>query len=254
MKRRRIVAGNWKMNKDFESGLSLAAEIIPMVVDELQHEVETIIIPPFIHLHAVASLAAPHKHIAVGGQDCSRHTAGAYTGEIAAEMLKSAGADYVLVGHSERRQYHGETNAICLEKIVRALEAGLHPIYCIGELKEERVEERYEGVIQDQLAGALLGLSPGQMKHLIIAYEPVWAIGTGVTASDEQAQEAHAFIRGLLQGLYNQDVAEATRILYGGSVKPNNVDGLMAQTDIDGALVGGASLKAEDFIRIVRFE
>jgi triosephosphate isomerase len=252
MKRRRIVAGNWKMNKDFESGLSLAAEIIPMVVDELQHEVETIIIPPFIHLHAIASLAAPHKHIAVGGQDCSRHTPGAYTGEVAAEMLKSAGADYVLVGHSERRQYHDETNAICLEKIERALEAGLHPIYCIGELKEERVEERYEAVIQDQLAGALLGLSSGQMKQLIIAYEPVWAIGTGLTASPEQAQAVHQLIRAWLAAHFGADMAAQMPILYGGSVNAANAQELFGMPDIDGGLVGGASLKSRDFTEIVK--
>lgn len=252
MKRRRIVAGNWKMNKEFESGLILASEIIPMVADELQEEVETIIIPPFIHLHAISSLTDQHKHITTGAQDCSAQASGAFTGEVSAEMLKSAGADYVLIGHSERRQYHGESDELCLEKINRALAANLQPIYCVGELKEERLEERYEAVIQNQLAGALKSLSSAQMAKLIIAYEPVWAIGTGLTASPEQAQAVHQFIRKWLAEQFDETIAAQTPILYGGSVNATNAKELFGMPDIDGGLVGGASLKSRDFTEIVK--
>lgn len=246
------MAGNWKMNKDFESGLILASEIIPMVADELQHEVETIIIPPFIHLHAISRLTDQFKHIATGAQDCSSQASGAYTGGISAEMVKSTGADYVLVGHSERRQYQGETNELCFEKIQRSLSADLQPIYCIGESKVERVEERYEAVIQNQLAGALHALVPAQMNKVIIAYEPVWAIGTGLTASPEQAQAVHQFIRNWLAAHFGAAIAEQTPILYGGSVNAANAKELFGMPDIDGGLVGGASLKSRDFTEIVK--
>lgn len=252
MKRKKIVAGNWKMNKDFEAGLSLASEIIPMVESEASHEVITILFPPFVHLHAVASLTASKHSIFAGGQDCSAHAEGAFTGEVSASMLKSAGADYVLVGHSERRQYHAESNELCAQKINRALEAGLSPVYCIGETKDERMANAYAEVIERQLQGGLSHLNEAQMASVIIAYEPVWAIGTGLTASPEQAQEVHAIIRGWLLNHFSAQVANQTSILYGGSVNAGNSASLFGMEDIDGGLVGGASLKSRDFTEIVK--
>lgn len=240
------------MNKDFEAGLSLASEIIPMVESEASHEVVTILFPPFVHLHAIASLTANKHSIFAGGQDCSTQVEGAYTGEVSATMLKSAGASYVLVGHSERRQYHAESNEQCAQKINRALEAGLLPIYCVGETKEERLANAYEEVIESQLKGGLSHLNEAQLDSVIIAYEPVWAIGTGLTASPEQAQEVHAIIRGWLRNHMGAQVANQTSILYGGSVNAGNASALFSMEDIDGGLVGGASLKSRDFTEIVK--
>lgn len=253
MKRNRIVAGNWKMNKDFEAGLTLASEIIPMVESEASGEVLTILIPPFIHVHAIAALVQGKSgRFAVGAQDCSKHASGAYTGEVAASMLQSAGASYVLVGHSERRQYHGESNADCAIKIKQALAAGLKPIYCVGEVEEERRKEIFEEVIRTQLQGGLSALTEQEMQSVVIAYEPVWAIGTGLTASPEQAQEVHAIIRGWLRNHFSAQIANLTSILYGGSVNAGNAAHLFAMEDIDGGLVGGASLKSRDFTEIVK--
>lgn len=252
MKRTRIVAGNWKMNKDYEGGLSLASEIFPMIESEVQHDLLTILFPPFVHIHALASLSAGKKAFAIGAQDCSANVSGAFTGELAASMIKSAGADYVLVGHSERRQYHGETDTLCYEKIKRALEAGLRPIYCIGELKEQRVAGIFEEVIVAQLEGALAKLTATEMAQLVLAYEPVWAIGTGLTASPEQAQEVHALIRSWLAKQFDIETAQMTSILYGGSVNAANAKELFSMPDIDGGLVGGASLKSRDFTEIAK--
>ncbi len=252
MKRQKIVAGNWKMNKDFEAGLSLASEIIPMVESEAPQDVLTIIFPPYVHLHAIASLCASKHGVFTGGQDCSAFVEGAYTGEVSASMLKSAGASYVLVGHSERRQYHAESNEQCAQKIDRALEAGLIPVYCVGETKDERLANAYEEVIEAQLKGGIAHLNETQMSSVVIAYEPVWAIGTGLTASPEQAQEVHAFIRGWLRNHFSAVVANHTSILYGGSVNAGNAALLFGMEDIDGGLVGGASLKSRDFTEIVK--
>jgi triosephosphate isomerase len=252
MKRTRIVAGNWKMNKDYEAGLSLASEIFPMIESEVQHDLLTILFPPFVHIHALASLSAGKKAFAIGAQDCSAYVSGAFTGELGASMIKSAGADYVLVGHSERRQYHGETDTLCYEKIKRALEAGLRPIYCIGELKEQRVAGIFEEVIVAQLEGALAKLTATEMAQLVLAYEPVWAIGTGLTASPEQAQEVHALIRSWLAKQFDIETAQMTSILYGGSVNAANAKELFGMPDIDGGLVGGASLKSRDFTEIAK--
>jgi triosephosphate isomerase (TIM) len=251
MKRKKIVAGNWKMNKDFEEGLSLASEIIPMVGSEAIGEVLTILIPPFVHVHAIASLCTGQPNMATGAQDCSAYGSGAFTGEVSAQMVKSSGAEYVLVGHSERRQYHQETNKLCRAKIDQALSAGLSPIYCIGELKEERLENRVEEVIVEQLA-ALDGLSNEDISRIILAYEPVWAIGTGLTASPEQAQEVHALIRGWIRNYFGAQAANGISILYGGSVNAANAKQLFAMPDIDGGLIGGASLKSRDFTEIVK--
>jgi triosephosphate isomerase len=252
MKRTRIVAGNWKMNKNYEAGLSLASEIFPMIESEVQHDLLTILFPPFVHIHALASLSAGKKAFAIGAQDCSAYVSGAFTGELGASMIKSAGADYVLVGHSERRQYHGETDTLCYEKIKRALEAGLRPIYCIGELKEQRVAGIFEEVIVAQLEGALAKLTATEMAQLVLAYEPVWAIGTGLTASPEQAQEVHALIRSWLAKQFDIETAQMTSILYGGSVNAANAKELFGMPDIDGGLVGGASLKSRDFTEIAK--
>ena len=189
----------------------------------------------------------------LAAQNCYPAESGAFTGEVSPFLLKDCGCDYVIVGHSERRQLLGETDSFINQKLSVSLEAGLGVILCIGETLQERESDQMLEVLTRQVKGGLANLNAEQMPNVVIAYEPVWAIGTGKTASDEQAQEAHSFIRGLVQGLFDPDTAMRTRILYGGSVKPGNVDGLMAQDDIDGALVGGASLKAEDFIRIVRF-
>lgn len=252
MKRTRIVAGNWKMNKDYEAGLSLASEIFPMIESEVQHDLLTILFPPFVHIHPLASLSAGKKAFAIGAQDCSAYVSGAYTGELAASMIKSAGADYVLVGHSERRQYHGETDTLCYEKIKRALEAGLRPIYCVGELQEQRVTGIFEEVIVAQLKGALAALTATEMAQLVLAYEPVWAIGTGLTASPAQAQEVHALIRNWLAQQFDIETAQMTSILYGGSVNAANAQELFGMPDIDGGLVGGASLKSRDFTEIAK--
>lgn len=252
MSRAKIVAGNWKMNKDFGEGLSLASEIIPMVESEAPVGVQTILFPPFVHLHAIASLVKGKSHMYLGGQDCSMHPSGAYTGEVSASMLKSAGATHVLVGHSERRQYHGETSAQGALKIAQALAAGLTAVYCVGETKEERIRGNFEEVIAQQLKEGLSALNDAQMAQVVIAYEPVWAIGTGLTASPEQAQEVHAMIRGWLRNHFSAHTANHTAILYGGSVNAGNSTALFAMEDIDGGLVGGASLKSRDFTDIVK--
>jgi triosephosphate isomerase len=206
----------------------------------------------FTALTTVANVIK-NSPIQLAAQNCYPEESGAFTGEISPLFLCDAGCQYVIVGHSERRQLIGETDEFIQQKIVKSLEAKLKPILCVGETLEQREKGQMFDVLSRQVRGALAELTPDQMATVVVAYEPVWAIGTGKTASTDQAQEAHAFIRKLLGELFNSEVANATRILYGGSVKPGNVDSLMAEEDIDGALVGGASLNADDFIRIVRF-
>ena len=248
--RKPLIAGNWKLHKTLEESSQLATELVEQLSTIEDREV--VIAPVFTALASVAGDIADSP-IKLAAQNCYPAATGAFTGEVSPALLKDAGCTYIISGHSERRQLLNETNQFINLKVSATINAGLSAILCIGETLQERETHQMLEVLTGQVKEGLAGITTEQMTDVVIAYEPVWAIGTGVTASDEQAQEAHAFIRGLLQGLYNQDVAEATRILYGGSVKPNNVDGLMAQTDIDGALVGGASLKAEDFIRIVKF-
>jgi triosephosphate isomerase (TIM) len=249
--RRAVIAGNWKLHKTIaetrELVLALKTELAEL------NDIDIVVAPPFTALHAAAQ-ALETSSIAVAAQNCYPVANGAFTGEVSPPLLREAGCKMVLVGHSERRQLFGESDAFINAKVRAALEAGLQPIFCIGETLEEREGGRMYDVLTRQLKEGLAGIEPGSMAQVIIAYEPVWAIGTGRTASNEQAAEAHAFIRGLIQGLYDESIAQDTRILYGGSVKPDNVDGLMAQEDIDGTLVGGASLKAADFIRIARFQ
>jgi triosephosphate isomerase len=249
--RKPFIAGNWKLQKTVGEALDLAAALKQEAtgLDDL----DIVIAPVYTALTKVADLLIG-SNISVAGQNCYPAASGAFTGEVSPALLKDAGCRYCIVGHSERRQLFGETNTFINQKIRALLDADMGVIFCIGETLDERESDQMYEVLTTQTREGLKGISAEEMQHLVVAYEPVWAIGTGKTASDQQAEEAHAFIRGLLQGLYNESVAEATRILYGGSVKPDNVDGLMAQQDIDGTLVGGASLKAADFARIIRFK
>lgn len=249
--RKPMIAGNWKLNKTIAEACELSSDLSKCLANF--EGVDIVIAPVFTTLTAVAE-TIKNTPIKLAAQNCYPEETGAFTGEVSPLMLKDAGCEYVIIGHSERRQLMDETDTFINQKMIKALETGLKPILCIGETLQERENDQMLDILAAQIKGGLDNLSVEQMADVVIAYEPVWAIGTGKTASDEQAQEAHSFIRGLLQGMFTQEVAFATRILYGGSVKPSNVDGLMAMDDIDGALVGGASLKAEDFIRLVRFE
>jgi len=248
--RRPVIAGNWKMHKTIPEALELVRALKQAAAGS--DHAEFVVAPVFT---ALASVAAELKgsNIHLAAQNCSDQPGGAFTGEVAASMLVDAGCSHVILGHSERRQLFGESNALINAKIRAALAAGLQVIFCIGETLEERETERMYDVLTSQVTGGLEGLSAAQMERLIVAYEPVWAIGTGQTATSDQAEEAHSFVRGLVAGRFSQQVGEQVRILYGGSVKPGNVDELMARDNIDGALVGGASLKAEDFTRIMNF-
>jgi triosephosphate isomerase len=249
--RKKIVAGNWKMNCTLDEANKLTSEVVNMIKDETSKEHETILIPPFPLLSPVLNLIKD-SGIKVGAQNCHDETSGAYTGEVSASLLSSMGISNVIIGHSERREYFHEDDALLAKKILKALEFNLQPIYCCGEKLEMREEDKHQEVVQKQVETALFGLSDDQLKHIIIAYEPVWAIGTGKTASNEQAQEMHQFIRKLLSSKYTQEIADQISILYGGSVKPGNAQGLFNEPDIDGGLIGGASLKSRDFVDILK--
>ncbi len=245
-----LIAGNWKMNKTAREGASLASSLRDRLGS--LEGVEVAVAPPFTALHAVGG-ALSGSPVRLAAQDIHWEPAGAFTGEVSAGMLQEAGVTYVIVGHSERRSYFGETNASVSKKAARCLESGLTPIVCVGETLADRDGGRAFPVVQAQLEGALAPLGPGAVDRVVVAYEPVWAIGTGRTASEEQVQEVHSHLRGLLASMGGEERAAATRILYGGSVKPDNIRGLMAQPDVDGALVGGASLDAETFASIALF-
>lgn len=247
-KRRLLLAGNWKMNTKRDS----ATELAKALVDEFGTvaEVDVAICPPFPYLHAVHELLAGSR-ILLGAQDMYFEPDGAFTGEVSATMLSDCGCKYVILGHSERRHILGEDNAMINRKVKAALDAGLNAILCVGELLEEREANKTNDVVGSQLRQGLLGVVPEQLRQITIAYEPVWAIGTGKVATPEQAEEVHAFCRETLNKLYGADLAQVIRIQYGGSVKPDNSKGLLSMPNIDGALVGGASLKAEDFSQIV---
>lgn len=245
--RKPFVAGNWKMNTDNTSAVALAEVIAAQVTDD---QVTVAVCPPFVYLSAVAQ-ATKGSSVAVGAQDVYFEDNGAFTGEISTDMLKDVGCTYVLCGHSERRHVIGETDELINHKLKAALAAGMLPILCIGELLEERDAGKTEAICEVQLRAGLAGVDSAQMGFVTIAYEPVWAIGTGRTATPEQAQEVHAFVRGVLQGLYDEKVAQETRIQYGGSAKPGNAAELLGQPDVDGLLVGGASLKVDDFVAII---
>ena len=242
--RQPLVAGNWKMHG---SRASVGELLGGLVNAALPGQVDVAVCPTYVHLSQALELCAGSP-VAVGAQDCSHMQSGAYTGEVAAEMLADQGCRWVILGHSERRQYHDESDDLVAAKLTAAIAAGLAPIVCVGETREQREAGEAEAVVGTQLQGALAGQA--DLGGLVIAYEPVWAIGTGLTATPEQAQDMHAFIRGQLDGVSGVE-AEATRILYGGSVKPGNAAELFAQADIDGALVGGAALVAEDFLAII---
>lgn len=247
--RRLIVAGNWKMNKTVAEALALAGDLKIELVNVT--EVDVVVCPPFTALGEVAK-ALHDSNIRLGAQDMSEHNAGAYTGEIAADMLRELDVRYVILGHSERRQYHKESDELIAKKAQAAHAAALKPIVCVGETLAQREAGFTEKVLQTQVGGSLAGISKDQMIETIVAYEPVWAIGTGKNATAAQAEEAHAFIRRLLAKLFDETVARRVRIQYGGSVKPPNARELMSQPDVDGALVGGASLEAGSFVDIVK--
>ncbi|MDQ7947825.1 MAG: triose-phosphate isomerase [Pedobacter sp.] len=248
--RKKIVAGNWKMNLDYNEGISLFSEIVNMVRDERSGDQSVVICAPFIHLNSLSQLAA--GVIGIGAQNSHQQESGAFTGEVSAKMIKSTGATHVLVGHSERRQYFAETDQLLASKTVTALQHNLTPIFCIGETLDERNNGSYYQVLETQLNDGLFHLDEADFRRVVLAYEPVWAIGTGLTATPEQAQDIHAFIRAKIEAKYGMAVSDDTTILYGGSCNPSNAAQLFAQKDIDGGLIGGASLKSRDFTDIVK--
>ena len=247
--RRPIVAGNWKMNMTGSEGAELVAALRPLVADV--DAVDVVVCPPFTTLGAVAP-ALEGSNIGLGAQNMYFEASGAFTGEISADMLLTSGCTYVILGHSERRAYFGETNEGVNKKVKVALAKGLTPIMCVGETLEDREAGNTEAVVKDHVTGGLAGLTADEIKKVVVAYEPVWAIGTGKTATPDQAQEVHAFIRSLLVELADEETAEAVRIQYGGSMKPDNAAELIGKPDIDGGLIGGAALKADSFCGIVK--
>ena len=251
MPRLPIIAGNWKMYKTRGEAADLANALVAAV--GTYDKVEVVLCPTFTSLDAV-SQAIKGSKIRLGAQNCHFEAEGAFTGEISLAMLKEAGVQFVIVGHSERRQYFNETDAAINKKATAIYAAGLTPIICVGEKLEEREAGKTDDVVSTQVKGCLAGLPADKVAASVIAYEPVWAIGTGKTATKEQAQEVHALIRKVVAGMFSQQVADAVRIQYGGSVKPENARELMAQPDVDGALVGGAALKADSFAAIVKYE
>jgi triosephosphate isomerase (TIM) len=244
--RQKIVAGNWKMNTTLEEGIKLAKEVC---ATQIPSDVKVILGVPFIHLTEVVK-AVKGSPVAISAQNCAAEASGAYTGEVSAAMVKSTGAGYVILGHSERREYYGETSETLNKKVALALENGLTPIYCCGEALDIRESGTQNQYVINQLKETVFKLPVDQFKKIVIAYEPIWAIGTGKTASSGQAQEMHKAIRDAIAANYNQQVADDTSILYGGSCKPSNAGELFANPDVDGGLIGGASLKAEDFAGI----
>lgn len=247
--RRKIVAGNWKMNTTVAEGVELARNVVASLPG-IPSDVKLIVGVPFTHIVPVAEVIKG-SGIGLSAQNCADKKSGAYTGEVSVDMLRSAACDYVILGHSERREYYGETDAKLVDKVALALEAGLSPIFCIGETLAEREAGRHFDVVGEQIRNVLFTLSAEQVANVVVAYEPVWAIGTGKTATAEQAQEIHAFIRSVLAEKFGA-LSEEISILYGGSCKPSNAKELFACKDIDGGLIGGASLKAEDFAAIAK--
>ena len=245
--RKKIVAGNWKMNKSLQEGIALVNDLKEVVKNP---NCDVVICTPFIHLATVAEMLKGTP-MQLGAENCADKASGAYTGEVSAEMVKSTGAEYVILGHSERRQYYNETGEILKEKVLLALENGLKVLYCIGESLEEREADKQNEVVKKELEESVFNLSEEQFRNIVIAYEPIWAIGTGKTATAEQAEEIHAYIRSCVKERYGAQVAEDTTILYGGSCKASNAPELFSKPDIDGGLIGGASLKAADFKGII---
>jgi triosephosphate isomerase len=249
--RTKIVAGNWKMNKTLEESQALITEIRGIVRDEHRGKAQVVLCPPFISL-ASASRLLEGTGIGLGAQNCHFEDSGAFTGEISPLMLKSVGTQYVIIGHSERRQYFGEAGELLSKKVKAAIRHGLKVIFCVGETLKEREEKIFFKVVESQLQEGLFNLDRKEFSSVILAYEPVWAIGTGLTATPEQAQEMHNYIRKVIGMHYTEEIADETPILYGGSMKPDNAAGLMSKPDIDGGLIGGAALKARDFADIIK--
>ena len=247
--RKKIVAGNWKMNTTLQEGVALAKEVNEALKDATT-KCDVIIAVPFTHLASINAVIDQNK-LGLGAENCADHKSGAYTGEVSASMVSSTGATYVILGHSERRQYYGETSETLKEKVALAFENQLTPIFCTGEVLEERENGTYHEVVKKQIEDALFHLSAEDFGKIILAYEPVWAIGTGKTATDDQAEDMHAYIRGVIAEKYGKEVAENTSILYGGSCKPSNAAQLFAKPDVDGGLIGGASLDSASFMGIV---
>lgn len=250
--RQKIVAGNWKMNNDLWEGMKLASEVVNMAKDEVKGQVKLLLIPPFVALKSVADLAKDSTNVFVGSQNCHEKENGAYTGEISAGMIKSVGAAYIVLGHSERRMYFNESDELLAAKTDAVLQQGLTPIFCCGEQLDIREAGTQVSHVTSQIEKSLFHLSAEDFKKVVIAYEPVWAIGTGRTASPEQAQEMHAAIRNHIASKYGNALAEEISLLYGGSCKPSNAQELFACKDVDGGLIGGASLNSRDFIDIAK--
>lgn len=250
MPREVIIAGNWKMHKNSSESKDFLSKFAPAVSDTLH----TVCLAVPFPLISDISRQAKNSKIQIGAQNMHDAEEGAYTGEVSAKMLLDAGAEFVILGHSERRHIFGEDNAFVNRKLKRALESGIRPVLCVGETEEERGQEKTEAVLKKQLSESLADLSSGQISQVVFAYEPVWAIGTGFTATPGQAQAAHAFCRSVILSLSSEEVSKEVSILYGGSVKPENVREIMEQTDVDGVLVGGASLKPEAFAQIVNYQ
>jgi len=249
MARKKIIAGNWKMNTTLEEAVSLAKDVVNAVGGVT--DVDVAVCPPYVNLQAVAE-AIKGSNVKLGAQDVHWEAKGAFTGKVSCAMLKSVGVTYVIIGHSEQRQYFGETNETVNKKTKASLAAGLLPIVCVGETLEERNSGKMDAVIDGQVRGGFEGISAADAAKCVVAYEPVWAIGTGVTATSQQANEAHIFIRKILVELFGKETADTIRIQYGGSMKPDNAKELLGQSDVDGGLIGGAALKASDFAGIVQ--
>lgn len=247
--RKKIVAGNWKMNKNLQEGIELAKELNEALAAE-KPNCDVVICTPFIHLAKVSDIIN-HEVIGLGAENCADKEKGAFTGEVSAEMVKSTGAEYVILGHSERREYYNETPEILKEKVLLALANGLKVIFCIGESLEQREANQQNEVVKAELEGSVFNLSEEQFANIVIAYEPIWAIGTGKSASVEIAEDCCKLVRDTVANLFGADAAEGVRVQYGGSVKPGNIVEYMAQPDIDGALIGGASLKEDSFLEII---
>ena len=247
--RKKIVAGNWKMNLNYDEVSSLVDEILKLYSRD--DNVEVILSPPFVYLDKVIRSCANHDHVSIASQNCSEYNNGAYTGEVSARMLNSLGVNYVIIGHSERRSIFNESNENLNLKITQALQNNLKIIFCCGENIEQRESGEYLQVIRKQLEETILSLDQNSLSKIVIAYEPIWAIGTGKTASSVQAQEIHSFIRSLISNNFGTEISNNTSILYGGSCKPTNSKELFSQSDIDGGLIGGASLQSSDFVAII---
>ncbi len=248
--RKKIIAGNWKMNKALADGQSLALEVINLAIEEVPQDTQLVLCAPAIHLASLDDLLKSTAHVHLGAQNMSEHASGAFTGDISAEMLKSVGVQFVILGHSERREYHHESNELLSKKVKFALQNNLTPIFCCGESLATREANQHIEFVNKQIKDSLGDLNKDELQKVVIAYEPIWAIGTGKTASAAQAQEMHKSIRDFLATQFNQATADSISILYGGSMKPTNAKELLAQPDVDGGLIGGASLVARDFIAI----